>query len=318
MGRPKSHASSKTASYTDLQSTLDDLFDKILAKSSLQTYKRAVNHYKSFANEYGMTFQLPIDSSDLILFIAYLKNKSFVASTISTYISAISFLHKINQKADPTNSFLVEKILQAVHKERTSDCRLPITGVVLNQIVNALRFTVSCQYEQILLTAMFTLAYHALLRVGEITVNNNNLKNLINFSQVAMFDEKVVVNFVDFKHSKGKSFRLEIKKNKNIEICAVIALKKYVAIRNKMVGALFINANGVAISRQFFQDALNNALNFCGLSQVYYKPHSFRIGFATDAITSGMSSENIRILGRWKSDAYKIYIRQAAQISDLQ
>ncbi|CAC5358435.1 unnamed protein product [Mytilus coruscus] len=58
-----------------------------------------------------------------------------------------------------------------------------------------------------------------------------------------------------------------------------------------------IDNSGDVVCRQLFQHALNGALNFCGLSRAYYKPHSFRIGFATDASAKGLSNETIRILG---------------------
>jgi hypothetical protein len=39
-----------------------------------------------------------------------------------------------------------------------------------------------------------------------------------------------------------------------------------------------------------------------------YKAHSFRIGFATEASHKGYFTETIRSLGRWKCDAYKLYL----------
>ncbi|VDH92937.1 Hypothetical predicted protein [Mytilus galloprovincialis] len=101
---------------------------------------------------------------------------------------------------------------------------------------------------------------------------------------------------MDFKHSNGKQFHLEIAKNKNDNICAVTALTNYLTLRNNTTGPLFLNSSGEAVSRQLFQHALNDALNFCGLSRAYYKPHSFRIGFATDASAKGLSTETIRTL----------------------
>ncbi|CAC5418457.1 unnamed protein product [Mytilus coruscus] len=164
---------------------------------------------------------------------------------------------------------------------------------------------------------MFTLAYHALLRIGEITVNNKNYNHVISLSQAVVLHNKLVINFMDFKPSNGKQFHLEIAKNKNDNICAVTALTSYLTLRTNKTGPLFLNSSGEAVSRQLFQHALNGVLNFCGLSRAYYKPHSFRIGFATDASAKGLSTETIRTLGRWKSDAFKLYIRQSGQISNL-
>ena len=56
-------------------------------------------------------------------------------------------------------------------QDKNADMRLPITSTVLYKIVSALKHTVSTRYEQILLRAMLTLDYHALLRVGEMIVS---------------------------------------------------------------------------------------------------------------------------------------------------
>jgi hypothetical protein len=124
-------------------------------------------------------YHLPITIAQLALFIAYLQNKSFAARTISTYVSALGFIHKINKLPDPTEAFLIEKPFQSVPKQKRSDSRLPITSSILNQLVNALRYTVSSKFDQILLTSMLTLTYHGLLRIGEMTVNNNSCINVL-------------------------------------------------------------------------------------------------------------------------------------------
>ena len=53
---------------------------------------------------------------------------------------------------------------------------------------------------------------------------------------------------------------------------------------------------------------LNFATGWQGQSD-RYKGHSFRIGAASPAAECGYSETQIRLLGRWKSDAFKKYIR---------
>ena len=50
-------------------------------------------------------------------------------------------------------------------------------------------------------------------------------------------------------------------------------------------------------------------IKFCGLNPARYKGHSFRIGAASHAADRGLSDAQIRVLGRWKSNAFHRYIR---------
>jgi hypothetical protein len=67
--------------------------------------------------------------------------------------------------------------------------------------------------------------------------------------------------------------------------------------------------NGDPIPRQFFNRYLRFAFTWCGLDTDRYKGHSFRIGAASYAYEKGLPDERIQLMGRWKSNAYKKYIR---------
>ena len=63
------------------------------------------------------------------------------------------------------------------------------------------------------------------------------------------------------------------------------------------------------ITRTFFVTQLKAALKFNNLDCALYKAHSFRIGAASWATAKGFSDSQIRLLGRWKSNAFLKYIR---------
>jgi hypothetical protein len=54
---------------------------------------------------------------------------------------------------------------------------------------------------------------------------------------------------------------------------------------------------------------LQAALQRAGIQQENYNGHSFRIGAATTAAQKGLEDSLIQTLGRWKSGAYKVYIK---------
>ena len=51
------------------------------------------------------------------------------------------------------------------------------------------------------------------------------------------------------------------------------------------------------------------ACHLCDLDPSRYKGHSFRIGAASYAADRGFSDAQIRMLGRWKSNAFLRYLR---------
>lgn len=63
------------------------------------------------------------------------------------------------------------------------------------------------------------------------------------------------------------------------------------------------------VSSHYFNQQLKISLNYLDYDTKLYKGHSFRIGAATSAKSKGISDEQIQLLGRWKSNAYRKYIR---------
>jgi hypothetical protein len=60
-------------------------------------------------------------------------------------------------------------------------------------------------------------------------------------------------------------------------------------------------------TRKWFLNSLRDLLIKAGINPVGYNGHSFRRGAAHSAAAAGMTDEEIKILRRWKSDAYKLY-----------
>ena len=230
-------------------------------------------------------------------------------------------MNELNNWTNPTNAFLVQKIVAGCYKKAPSfDARLPITKDILTKLLSALDFTAGSRHLCALYKAMFSVAFHAFLRVGEMTVSSagtDNPHNLL-FSQIAI-EESLSITFTSFKHCKGPPFVLIVSKQPEslTEICPVRLLQQYLGVRGAKPGALFQNLGGCAVTRSQFNKALKNALHFCRLPASKYKGHSFRIGAATEACKLGKSDSQIRQLGRWNSNAFQKYIRSLDRVSSL-
>ena len=91
----------------------------------------------------------------------------------------------------------------------------------------------------------------------------------------------------------------------------------YISIRKP--DPFFILSAGTPLTRNYLVTNLQAALCQAGLDNSQYNGYSFRIGAATTAAQNGLEDSLIQTLGRWRSDAYKLYIKipqlQLARVS---
>lgn len=245
-----------------------------------------------------------------------MHKKSFTPSTISTYLSAVSYVHKLLGLTDNTHSFLVNKLVTGSYRlSKTYDNRLPLTVPIINNLIDVIPQVLSTNYEQLLFKAIFLFAFSAFARIGELVLTttqpNENilLVDDVKFSITNKTAQEVIVCFRNFKHNvKGQSKTISFSHGRT-QISPVKTLVSYLCIRPKGQGPLFCMTNGKPIHRIYFDKILHKCLNKCNLDGSRYKGHSFRIGAATDAAERGLSDAQIRNLGRWKSNAFQKYIR---------
>lgn len=289
-----------------------------LSNQSIRLYNRAWEQFFQFTALYNLNKDLPVSVPTISLFLAHLVSISLASSTIATYMSAISYVHKLNDIPDPTNTFIVRKLLSSCRKVNpTTDHRLPITKVLLHRLIEALQHTTISFYDRFLYRAMFTLAFHAFLRVGEMTVTSGATNHNLQRNQVTISPSKLEICFLHYKHSTGTPFTLTVKEQSDRVVCAVHHLNKYIQLRGDSPGPFFAHPPNKAINRSNFSSKLRQAIVFCGLNPAQFKTHSFRIGACTEYVAAGASDSQIRQLGRWKSDAFKRYSRPLLQISAL-
>ena len=164
--------------------------------------------------------------------------------------------------------------------------------------------------------AMFLTAFYGFFRVGELTT-----KQGIDSSSVVQIRDLVWLvkdsttvgakwTLINFKHNTSKRpFYVHIVRQDSDEFCPITTLQKFCSFRGDQPGPLFCTADLASVSTSAFNVQLRQCLNFSGLDSSWYKSHSFRIGAAIVAANKGFSDSQIRTMGRWKSDAFKVYLR---------
>jgi hypothetical protein len=309
-----SNQHSKTTTIGALIGNLNRLLSKSLAPSTQKVYNRAWALYWRYASEvnlkcYGLT-DLPFSSQNVAMFVSYLNIKCVAPSTMVSYTCAIGYVHKMAGYYDPTTSTLVQKLLRAAIMISPSiDVRLPITKILLLRLVQSVDSIEHLPYLQALIRAMFVIAFFGLMRVEEITKDQLG-QVAINLNQVKVCKHNVIITITKFKYNiKKQPFDLLLPCQDQDQICPVHTLCTYLKLRGIQDGPLFVFPDNKPITRNYFVGKLKSCLSFCGLDTTKFKSHSFRIGAASYYASLGYSDTQIRIIGRWNSDAFKRYIR---------
>ena len=88
------------------------LLHSALAPSMAATCKHAWKTFSDFGKSlYNSPLQPPIAVSCICVFIAYLHRKGYAPKTMSTFLSAIGYAHKLLDFPDQTSAFVVSKLI---------------------------------------------------------------------------------------------------------------------------------------------------------------------------------------------------------------
>jgi hypothetical protein len=72
---------------------------------------------------------------------------------------------------------------------------------------------------------------------------------------------------------------------------------------------LLVDRDGNVLRRTYFVSTTKLLVSLLGLSSSKFSGHSFRAGSATTGAEVGFDNWEIKMLGRWNSEAYNLYLR---------
>ena len=207
-----------------------------LAEGTRSAYTKTMDNLARFAGQYfpgGVWF--PTSPNIVVLFIASLLEAGQAPTTVLSALSAIAYFHKLYSHPDPTCHFIIKKMVLGASKLKPQcDLRAPITSPILLSLSNALFHVCDSSYERFMFNAMYTLMFHAFLRVGEVTESVNNLL----LSQVKIKNSSIYVKFLKFKHYNGRPITIIVQSA--VTNCPVKAMSEYLSVRGSNTGPLFV------------------------------------------------------------------------------
>lgn len=278
-----------------------------------RTYGSAQGLYINFCDNYSLS-AMPASEDQLLLYVAYLNRRSLSLSTIKVYLAAIRAMHIQAGHADPlVCSCRIKQALKSIGTEQAAPKqKLPITIDILCRIQPSL----DCTYDVCMLWTAVTIGYFGLLRAAEYCVTQGQFdpKRHLCLGDVAIKNMYVILKLNMSKtdlFNNGVSIYIGCSKSC---VCAVCNMCKYLIKREKIFGKnnkspLFIFADGTPLTRFSLNRYLKQSVAGLGYNSDDYSGHSLRAGGATDAASNGLAEWEIKLLGRWSSDAYQRYIR---------
>ena len=306
---------------SSIQAAVQRYYQNGLATATQRCYLAGQQRYIQFCNQTNQTV-IPTSENTLLLFAAHLALSGLAYTSIKVYFSAIGNLHSAHSHHEAYHQALtprLEQVLRGIKREqcstRTDRIRLPITAEIMYQIFRVLARP-PAEYQNIMLWAACCTAFFGFLRVGEMTIPNQNAyDSSVHLSlQDVSLDSRTTPTIVwlMIKQSKTDLFRKGVKLclgRTDAVVCPVKALLTYLAIRGNSPGCLFLFKDQTPLTRTRFKTLLSATLRTAGLDDTSYNTHSFRIGAATTAKAVGIADVHIQLLGRWRSSAYQGYIK---------
>ena len=278
------------------------------------TYAAGIQEYQRFCSTYNLS-PLPASATTLQFFCAY-SSDSRAYSTIKVYLAAIRLFHIENHHPDPTAATpLLHYTLQAIRREQahTSGIRLPILQPHLHCLKTGLWSSSMPAQDRHAYWAAFTLAFSGCLRASEYCAPSPTSfdpeRHLVP-SDIALSANAITLYL---KHSKTNQFgppQVVHIVATHSPTCPVVAMSRFLRHgQASQVSPLFTLSSGRYLTRSDVSATMKSLLCIGGYKSRHYSSHNFRIGAATAAALAGMPDHAIQLLGRWKSDTFRRYVR---------
>lgn len=264
----------------------------------------------------------------LVAFVCYLHMPSLPRSprglahgTMKVYLSAVRHAHVVRGHKNPTADCLVlECALRAIKRRLggPKKPRLPVTVALLSAMKE---FFDLSQHDMRVVWAALTLGVFGMLRLGEMLGSVPLRGTDFEFYQ----DGMVALNL---KASKTDVFRegVRVKVFRNgTPVDPSLALWDLGCQRPSGLGGVatnvptFIMSDGKVLTKAMLVTFMRTlaakveAKYKIGLNAAHFSGHSLRRGGATSLSLRGVSSDVIRIMGRWRSMCYRLYIDSSNQ-----
>jgi hypothetical protein len=244
---------------------------------------------------------------------------SYKYGTIKTYLSAVRDFHIEHAGFDPTDRARVRRCLHAARKYCVRRGRAKRKWPISPAMLRAWRKTLKHTWDDYVRWGAALLAFFGLHRVSEYAWTGKKYKGLRR-GNVEFSDERdddgvpkfVVVHLERHKNDLWRFGTTYKYFRSGTDLCLVDALWAILQHdKRPRTEPLFVLSHGKKLSRTIVEKYAKCMARLAGLPVGEFNTHSFRAGGACALWAAGYSARDIQILGRWRSDCWRIYVTQS-------
>ena len=253
------------------------------------------------------------------LYLAFLVDEGAQSSTIRSYKSAIKTILVTDGYRWDDGKVALNTINKAC---RLINNRLKIRIPIHTRLLEMLLFELQRLFDQqrylmTLFCALFAMAYYGLMRIGELTAGEHQVK--AKDIHMGQNKNKLLIALHSSKMHGTESIPQRIKiseiftncNRRYLFFCPFKLIRDYIAVRGKYESdsdPFFIYKDGSTLPPGCVHYVLHKLLCNLNLDSSLYLTHSFRIGRSSEMYKYGYSVEEIKHAGSWKSNAVYKYL----------
>lgn len=289
---------------------VDEYIKHSLAKSTWKSYIASWMSWKVFLRNNNLK-EDAVSEQIVLLFLNQLMSKEYSWAHINKTLAGVSFFLKLNSLPHCLSFFSVQQALKGYRKVKFNiDKRSPINTETLLAICRSADKVCFSEYETEMFKAVYSIMFFGAFRISEVVSASKKVQSGMKMTNIVVSEHQIKIFLPQSKTDKvGKGQWIQLNSCPIKEICPVLLLKQYLVRRPKVNNMLFVHENGEMLTKYQFNFVLKKNVNGLNLGRKKMSSHSFRIGAATEAAKVGLHVEEIKKVGRWRSDAYKLYIR---------
>ena len=290
-----------------LQSSLVSTLISSKAPRTIISYTSAFRDFIQFAKIHKIPY-LPASPIHISLYLERKKSLGYKPSSLSNFLSSISWMHRITGHPSPSDSAICKAVIEGTKRTAPSpQCHtVPATRQSLLSLHHAVVASGKLPDYRTFLICLFS--YAGCLRFDEVS--------LLCFQDISIHSQGLSIYLKHSKtdqHKKGHLLQLSDSKSPlSPKSCFQFYCSKLSKCQQKPTNFVFTNCRSKApVSRSNSVRILRRLL---ATSNVHngqkFTMHSFRIGCATALVEQGIDSANIREHGRWRSNSsFDRYLR---------